>query len=287
MHWVIIGAGYTGTRLATRLCAARANVIVTRRSEAAAADVAAASGCARSAVVDLEDLDSLRRVLPEGAVVVDSAPPRASTVGERNLVRACAEAKVSRLVYLGSTGVYPPAAGGWVSEDEEPAPEAPRGQARLAAERALLAAARDNGLPAVALRIAGIYGPGRGAHLRLAAGTHRVVGSGDTMISRIHVDDLVTAIIAVATLPALPFEIVNVADDEPSSARETADGIAALLGVPPPPSVPPSEVSADVRAMLGADRCIDNTRLKSLGVELRYRSWREGMAAVLAEECGV
>jgi len=284
MHWIIIGAGYTGTRLAARLCRSGEEVTVTRQSPGSAAEVAAATGCARAEVAHLDDVEALRRLMSPAAIVVDSVPPRATTDGERNLVRACAEAGVARLVYLGSTGVYPPGTGEWVTEELEPAPDSDRGRARLAAENALLVAARERGLSAVSLRIAGIYGPGRGVHTRIRAGTYRVIGPGDTMVSRIHLDDLVTAIIAAATAPDLAFDVVNVADDEPASAREVGDGVAAVLGLPPPPSVSPSEVSAETRAMLGANRRIDNARLKSLGVDLRYRSWREGMAAILEDE---
>jgi nucleoside-diphosphate-sugar epimerase len=44
-----------------------------------------------------------------------------------------------------------------------------------AAETALLAAAAGAGLSAVSLRAAAIYGPHRGVHARIAAGTYRVV----------------------------------------------------------------------------------------------------------------
>jgi nucleoside-diphosphate-sugar epimerase len=61
------------------------------------------------------------------------------------------------------------------------------------------------------LRAAGIYGPGRGLLERIRAGSYRIVGDGSAHVSRIHVIDLVDAIIrAGATTFAGP---INVADD--------------------------------------------------------------------------
>jgi nucleoside-diphosphate-sugar epimerase len=148
-----------------------------------------------------------------------------------------------------------------------------------------LKTARAAGVSAVALRAAGIYGPGRGVHARLRAGEYRVIGAGDGFVSRIHVDDLVGAIIAAATARALSRDVYNVADDEPSRSRDHADAVAALLGLAPPPSIPPEQASPLARALLGGNRRIANHRLKrELGVTLRYPSWREGTLAALAEE---
>jgi nucleoside-diphosphate-sugar epimerase len=281
--WVIIGAGYTGTRLARRLVADRHQVVVTRRSQDSAAKVAADTG-ARAAVADIEEPTSLVPVLAPGAIVVDSVPPRGDNAGERNLALACAAAGVKRLVYVGSTGVYPPGRGQLVDESTPTGPLAERGRRRLAAETAILEASAGAGLEAVSLRVAGIYGPGRGVHARLAAGNYRIIGDGSTLVCRVHVDDLVSAIIAAGTAEPMPYRLVNVADDEPMSSRAMGDAVAELMGVEPPPSVDPAEVSASVRAMLGADRRVDNRRLKSLGVELRYPSWRQGVPAAMAED---
>jgi nucleoside-diphosphate-sugar epimerase len=281
--WVIVGAGYTGARLARRLVGEGHQVVVTRRSQESADQVAASTG-AVAAVADLGDPSSLTAVLSEGAIVVDSAPPRDDTHGERNLVMACAAAGVARLVYIGSTGVYPAGDGDMVDESTPVGPMADRGRRRLAAETEILDTAAGHGVEAVSLRVAGIYGPGRGVHARLAKGNYRIIGDGATLVCRVHVDDLVSAIVAAGTVQPLPYRVVNVADDEPTSSADMGDAVAALMGVEPPPRVEPSEVSESVRAMLGADRRVDNRRLKSLGVSLRYPSWREGIPAAMAED---
>jgi nucleoside-diphosphate-sugar epimerase len=281
-----------------------ARVTVTRRTPAGAAVTAAGLGPrAEVRVADLIDVSSVRDLIRPGAIVVHSAPPVAppsvtadgSAAEERlgeliaavetRLVEVLEEAGARRLVYISSTGVYPPSAGAWIDEDAPLAPVGALGRRRLAAERALLAAARRAGIEAVALRAAAIYGPGRGVHARIAAGTYRVLGDGAGFVSRIHVDDLGSAVLAAARAPALVRPAYNVADDEPTRAREFADAVARLLGAPPPPSMPPEQASPEARDLLGADRRIANRRLcQELGVELDYPTWREGLAQALAEE---
>ena len=85
------------------------------------------------------------------------------------------------------------------------------------ARAAGVAAALD--VPAVILRPAGIYGPGRGVLARLRAGTLRIVGERDTAVSRIHVADLASAIIRAGTARTVPSPAYNVADREAAPTR--------------------------------------------------------------------
>jgi nucleoside-diphosphate-sugar epimerase len=300
--FLLLGGGYTASRLARRLIELGAAVVVTRRTPAGAAATAAALGSgAEVRVADLTEPATLRDLIAPGAVVVHSAPPASPPAGgrgdataearlldlvaadESRLVDVLASAGARRLVYLSSTGVYPPAAGAWIDEDVEPAPTGALGRRRLAAESALLAAAARAGLAAVSLRTAAIYGPGRGVHARIAAGTYRVLGDGAGFVSRIQVDDLGTAILAAAGAPALARSAYNVADDEPTRAREHADAVARMLGLPPPPSLSPEKASAEMRDLMSGDRRISNRRLRDeLGVELAFPTWREGLAHALA-----
>lgn len=300
--FVLLGGGYTASRLARRLLELGAPVVVTRRTPAGAAATAAALGSgAEVRVADLTEPATLRALIAPGAIVVHSAPPASPPAGgasptaearlldlvaadETRLVDVLASAGARRLIYLSSTGVYPPGAGAWIDEDVEPAPTGALGRRRLAAESALLAAAARAGLSAVALRAAAIYGPGRGVHVRIAAGTYQVLGDGAGFVSRIQVDDLGSAILAAARAPALAREAYNVADDEPTRARDLADAIARMLGRPPPPSLPPEQASPEMRDLLGGDRRIANRRMREeLGVELAYPTWREGIAHALAQ----
>ena len=99
------------------------------------------------------------------------------------------------------------------------------------------------------------------------------VGDGRAHVSRIHVDDLVEAIVRAGTSQLTG--AVNIADDDPAPIGEVADALAAKLGLPPPPRVSIQAVGAEIVGMLTADRRIANRRMKEeLGVVLRYPSWR-------------
>jgi nucleoside-diphosphate-sugar epimerase len=276
MSWLILGAGYTGTALARALVARGAAgdaITVTRRDREAAHQLAAALGV-RGARADLADPTSL--TVPAGAIVVCTAPPGRDPAGEiAGLLAAAAGAR--KLIYVSSTGVYGPGHGAWVDERAPIAPITASGHARAAAEAALAASP----IPWVSLRAAGIYGPGRGLAARMRAGTYRVIGDGASHVSRIHVDDLVAAILAAAASPITG--AINAADDDPAPIGAVADEVAARLGVPPPPRVDPATVPVEVAAMLTADRRIANRRLRDeLGVTLRFPSWRDALAAELA-----
>jgi nucleoside-diphosphate-sugar epimerase len=284
--WLLVGCGYTATRLARRLVAAGARVIATRRTPEAIARTADEIGPGVDLrVADLMEPSTLEGLIPPGAIIVHTAPPgTVCAEGEENLVTAAVAAKARRLVYISSSGVYGRGNGRWIDEDAPAAPTGPIGSRRLEAENALIAAATRHGLDAVSLRAAGIYGPHRGAHVSIAAGTHRVPTSAG-LVSRIHVDDLGSAILAAALAAHLPHAVYNVADDEPTPARTYADAVAEALGVPAPPTVEPDHSSPAARELLGGDRRVSNRRLVAeLGVVLAYPTWREGLKQVLAEE---
>lgn len=265
--WVIIGAGYTGAMLAGRLVRQGEDVIVTRRQPGAAAAAAVAVGSprARGITADLTRPATLATLIPDDAIVVCTSPPGDEPGAEiEALVSASRRAR--RLVYLSSSAVYPPAGGAWVDESWPIAPQTRAGRARAAAEAAL-------GTAGIALRVVGIHGPGRGLVERIRAGTYRVLGDGSAHVSRVHVVDLVEAIVRAGTTSvAGP---INVADDDPAPIGEVADAVAAHLGLPPPPRVPVESVDPELAGMLNADRRIANRRMKDeLGVVLRYPSWR-------------
>jgi nucleoside-diphosphate-sugar epimerase len=268
--WYVIGAGYTGSRLVDRLAReGRDEVLLTRRRKEDAEAMSLPYG---SLLVGGIELDLARPETVQGdfgdAFVVCLAPPGPEPAREiQTLVDACRDAK--RFIYVSSTGVYGPGHGALVDETWPIAPLTASGRARAAAEAALPPSA-------IILRAAGIYGPGRGLVDRIRAGTYRIIGDGSAHVSRIHVDDLVEAIIRAAASNLVG--PVNCADDDPAPIGDVADTLAAQLGKPLPPRVDPSTVDPEIAGMLTANRRISNARMKNeLGVVLRYPSWRDSM----------
>jgi nucleoside-diphosphate-sugar epimerase len=259
---VLLGSGYTLTRLALAQVREGRTVLAATRDEARRSELERAG--ARVCVLE----EALERL--EGSHAVHSVPPDAGL--DERIAEAVARQPPARLVYLSSTGVYG-AARGEVDEDTPVEASSPAGRGRLEAE------ARFRPLGAVVLRIAGIYGPGRGSHSRLLAGTLRLPEGGGGRISRVHVDDLVEAI-RVALERGASGGIYCVADDRAASQGETVAWLCSRLGRPLPPTVP----LASLHETLRGDRAVKNSRLKALGWEPRYADFSTGFAAVLEAE---
>ena len=185
--------------------------------------------------------------------------------------------------YLSTVGVYGDHGGGWVDEETPPAPVSERGRRRLAAERAWLGLHARTGLPVHVFRLPGIYGPGRSPLEKAREGRRKALVVKDGQVfSRIHVDDLVAALLASIDRPH-PGRIYNVVDDEPAPPHEVALHACRLLGIEPPPLVPfdEAELSPMARSFYGESKRVSNRRLKEeLDWRPKYPTYREGLKAL-------
>jgi nucleoside-diphosphate-sugar epimerase len=204
--------------------------------------------------------DALRPHLRAPFDSVVTFPPDGAT----DALLAPALARARGLVYVSTTGVYGP---GDV-DDTTPVSEAPSARARLRldAERAWRAAG------ATVLRAPAIYGHDRGLHVRIREGKHRIPGDGTRYISRVHVEDLTSFLLAALRVRA---ETFVVGDDEPARHIDVVSYVCRHLGLPMPEHAPLESVDETLRA----DRRVDASRAKRvLGVTLRYPNYRVGMA---------
>ncbi len=185
--------------------------------------------------------------------------------------------------YLSTVGVYGDQSGALVDETATPLPNNERTKARVVAESGWLALGEEIGRPVQVFRLAGIYGPGRSALDKLAAGTARRIIKPGQVFNRIHVEDIATVLEASMARPRAG-AVYNVADDEPSPPEDVVTYAAALLGVEPPPEVPfqEAELTPMARSFYSNLRRVCNARIKSeLGVELAYPSYREGLRGLV------
>lgn len=176
------------------------------------------------------------------------------------------------LGYLSSTGVYGDAGGAWVDEGS-PIGGGRRG-ARATADASWLV------MGARVFRLPGIYGPGRSPLDRIAEGrAHRIDLPGQ-VFSRIHVDDLVSGVIAGFDAPAGAY---NLADDLPASQNAVMACAARLLGRDPPPFVAIETLSPPARAFYDENRRVANGKAKRvLGWRPLYPDYRAGLRALNA-----
>jgi nucleoside-diphosphate-sugar epimerase len=169
-----------------------------------------------------------------------------------------------------------------VSEESACIPHTPTGIARLNTERAWLSFAQQEALPVHIFRLSGIYGPGRNVLVRLMSGKSYSVFKENHVFSRIHVEDIVTTILASMKLPN-PLSIYNVSDDEPAPAYMVDQYAANLLHREPLSLIPVSEahLSPMEQEFYANNRRVSNLKIKeALGVVLNYPTYREGLTQI-------
>jgi dTDP-4-dehydrorhamnose reductase len=187
------------------------------------------------------------------------------------------------IVYLSTVGVYGDHGGGWVDEQTPVAPVSARSRRRLAAENAWQELGARRGIAVAVLRLAGIYGPGQNALLQIARAKARRIVKPGQIFNHIHVGDIAQAIEAAFTHRASG--VFNVADDEPAAPADPTVFAARLLNRTPPPEEKFDEAAASMSPMALSFwqecRRVRNDKLKrTLGVTLRYPTYREGLRAL-------
>ena len=258
---LIFGLGYTATRFADRMRADGWHVTATRR--AAGPDALA-----------FDDDVAVHAEIAAATHILSSVPPVDGQ--DPVLMRYGAALLRTRwLGYLSSTGVYGDTQGAWVDET------APIGGGRRNARAA--ADARWQALPqARILRLPGIYGPGRSALDRVAEGRAHRIDLPNQIFSRVHVDDIVSALVAALDGPA---GVYNVSDDEPASQNAVIEHACNLLRLPWPVlrSLDAAGLSPMARGFYAENRRIANGRAKRLlGWRPAFPDYRAGLRALNA-----
>ena len=224
--------------------------------------------------VDFADLDAVRARLARASHVLSSVPPDRET-GRDPVLDAYADALGGQwLGYLSSTGVYGDAGGAWVDESS------PTGTGRRSARAECDARWLDVG--ARVFRLPGIYGPGRSALDKVREGSAHRIDMPGQVFSRIHVDDIVSGIVAAIENDAPP-GAYNLGDDLPASHNAVTEEACRLLGVDPPPlqTMDKAGLSPMARGFYAENRRVANGKAKRvLGWQPRHPTYREGLAAI-------
>lgn len=282
---LVIGGGYTGQRLAAAARAQGLEVLLTSRDQACASDPQwLLLDCSRGLLPAARALAGVSHVL-----VTVPPDPEAGDPCLQALTPLLQDLPLDWLGYLSTTGVYGDTAGAWVDEAAPLQPRSRRSQARVAAEQGW----RDSQLPVQIFRLPAIYGPARCPFQGLEAGTTRLIHKPGQVFSRVHVDDIVGALLHCLNLPPSQRPpVLNVADDCPCPSTETLGYAAHLLGrkLPPVERFEPiaGQLSPMAHSFWNENRRASNRLLcQGLGYALRYPTYREGFRASLAEErCG-
>lgn len=279
---LILGLGWSGCALAQHLQALGAHVAGTVRDPASAPR----DGLRRHPLgADATPSPALLDEIAQAEAVLCSVPPDADgDPALRLLLPALLASPALRWVgYLSSTSVYADRAGGWVDERSAADATEAAGVQRLRAEAQWRALAGERGIASAVFRLPGLYGPGRNALLQLAQGRARHVVRPGLLFNRLHVDDLVTVVIASMQRPCVD-GLYLPADDEPAPPQEVLAFAAQLGGFAMPPAVAWDDpaLSPTLRRFYQSNKRIDSRGTReALAWAPRFPSYREGLRDLL------
>jgi nucleoside-diphosphate-sugar epimerase len=288
------GSGFIGGRLIERLVGEGRAVRALARSDAAAATVEALG--AEAVRGDLGG----RASLAAGAAGTDVAFHLAAHLGEwgpweefergnvegtRNVLAACAEARVRRFVHCGTEAALM-AGEPLVDVDEtnplRPDSRAPYPATKAKAELAVRAANRE-GFETVALRPRFVWGKGDTTLLpeliaTVEKGQFAWIGGGKNVTDTTHVDNVVEGLV-LAAAKGKPGEAYFVTDGEPVVFREFVTAMLETQGVEAPSRSVPAWTAAPMARV--AETAWKLLPLPGDPPMTRFRSW------LLTQECTI
>lgn len=161
---------------------------------------------------------------------------KVNVTGTANVVKSAIDAKAKRVVFFSTIAVYGDSHGQILTEETPPKPNTFYGQTKYSAERIVLEARDEGGLPmGTVLRFGAIYGAHiKGNYLRLLAALSKrrfiPIGKGSNRRSLIYDKDAGRAAVLAATHPAAAGRVFNVTDGEFHTLQEIITCMCRALG---------------------------------------------------------
>ncbi|AYD03457.1 SDR family oxidoreductase [Neorhizobium sp. NCHU2750] len=286
MTVMIFGCGYSGKAIGKAFAAAGFAVAGTVRTAEGAQALSAyniksfifdGSGFSDTLLAALKDVTHLVQSIPPGR---DQDPLLKLVAGR--LAALCP--KLEWIGYLSTVGVYGDHGGGWVDEETPGSPILGRSIERVDTEEAWAHEGRVAGVPVAALRLSGIYGPGRNAFVNLDRGSARRIIKRDQVFNRIRVEDIGAACLFLAERKLAG--IYNVTDDEPCPPQDVVVEAARIMAVEAPPEIDfdTAEMTPMARSFYGANKRVSNARLRALGFQFAFPNYRISLAQMWNED---
>jgi nucleoside-diphosphate-sugar epimerase len=276
---LVVGCGYLGTRVARRWLAAGDRVFAVTRGGDRAASLAALGILPVVHDVTAVDTAALRALPPLDTIFWAVGFDRSGLATPRDvhvdgLARLLGAVPGSpRVILSSSTGVWGDEGGDVVDERTPVRPVREAGSVLVEAESLLRAHPRG---PGVALRFAGLYGPGRLPRLDDLRAGRPIAADPDSWLNLIHVDDAAAVVDAVARAAA-PRPLYVVSDGRPVRRRDWYGHLATVTGSPVP-----SWDTTGPRSR-GADKRVDPSLLyHDLPIRPTYPDPLRGIEAAIA-----
>ncbi|MEO1367083.1 MAG: SDR family NAD(P)-dependent oxidoreductase, partial [Acidobacteriota bacterium] len=133
-----------------------------------------------------------------------------------------------------------------------------------------------------AVRLAGIYGPGRTRLIdSVRSGEAVIYDDPPRYTNRIHVDDCARLLRHLGEVPDPASTYIGV-DHDPATDRDVKEWLAAALGAPTPPSAA-DRPEARAGGRRGGNKRCSNRRVAGAGFVFSYRDFRAGYGALLED----
>ncbi len=288
MRILIIGCGYIGVKLAKVLIRQGHEVVGTRRS--AEGLLVLDSNNIPSLQLDITEPEQLNSFQEDFDWVVNCAAAPHSTVahytsvyyqGTANVLNWLRRHNVKKYVYTSSTGVYGQNDGSIVTEESPIFSNTDTGKILVSTEELITKICRAYPIPAVILRVSGIYGEERGYYFKQFINGQAVIhGNGTRFLNMIHSDDVVGAIL-LALEKGVIGNVYNVVDNEPVMEIDFYKGLSELLKKPMPPVIEKQETGSRLAT---SNKRVSNVKLREkLGYNLKYPTFREGYRSVIKD----
>ncbi len=285
MRILILGCGYVGFQLGAELVRQGHEVFGVQRSPDADGHLAKAG--IKPLIADITQREQLNALpLPFDWVINTVSSSKGGVEdyqqtylqGTKNLIDWLSANPPKKYIYTSSTSVYGQMDGSQVKESSVTEPAGETGKILVETEKLLLEAAQSKKIPAIILRVSGIYGPDRGhLFLQYLKDEAKIPGKGDRLINMIHRDDVVGCIIT-ALKNGRSGEIYNATDDEPVPQIHFFRWLSETLGKYMPPFVAEDEMPERKRAL--TQKKVLNRKLKmELGYQFKYPTFRQGYTA--------
>jgi nucleoside-diphosphate-sugar epimerase len=276
---LIVGCGFVGLPLAREFAVSGWETCAFVASEASMAKLHGESF--RAYALDIRDEANFRNLAKRTFdVVIHCASSGRGGVadyeavfwlGTRNLL---ANLQCGRFILTSSTSLYSQTDGSWVDEESPANPLRETGQILRKTEELVL------GASGAVARLAGLYGPGRCVPLqKLLDGKAIIEGNGERIMNMLHQVDAASTLRFLAETRATG--LFNAVDNQPVSELEWFRYVCDRLNQPIPPFGP-----RDMNRKRGwTSKRVSNGKLRSLGWDPLFPTFREGLAKEVALRC--
>lgn len=160
-----------------------------------------------------------------------------NVLGTLNVVIACREEKVARLVHTSTSEVYGTAQTVPIREDHPQVGQSPYSASKIAADQIAESFHRSYGLPVATVRPFNTYGPRQSARAVIPTVITQAMTDGRVFLGALHptrdlcyVQDTVRGVLAIAAADAAIGQVTNLGTGVETSVRQLVEKVGAALG---------------------------------------------------------